>query len=214
MYALVSDFAFLRGLVAGAALAAPIGAVGVMCIRRTLSYGLDRALFVGLGSALADALFGAVAGLGLSAIASFVVAHEIAFALIGGAIVTGVGVITYRAPVRMVDTEPVAGDRRKDVARAFLLSIVNPATLLGAIGIFAVLGAIDPAARPLAAGSLVVGVFAGSMLWWLTLGTMARVFREKFMLHALPHMNQIEGAVIGLFGIVAVTLTVVRIISA
>lgn len=211
MNSFISQYAFLRGLMAGLALAAPIGAVGVMCIRRTLSYGMGRALMVGLGSAIADALFGAVAGLGLRAVSVFVVAHEATFALIGGLIVIGVGIVTFRAPVSMGATEPAAGDRRKDVARAFLLSIVNPATLLGAIGIFAVFGPVDPAARPLAAGSLVLGVFAGSMLWWLILSTLARVFRERFMLRALPHMNQIEGAIIGALGLGAAVLAGLRI---
>ena len=210
MDALVSQYAFVRGMIAGMALAAPIGAVGVMCIRRTISFGLGRALMVGLGSAIADAIFGAVAGLGLRAVSGFVVAHEASFAMAGGIIVMIVGLVTFQATVKMAEADSMAGDRRKDVARAFVLSIVNPATMLGAVGVFAVFGAIDPAARPLAAVSLVAGVFAGSMLWWLALGTMARVFRERFMLRALPHMNQIEGAIIGLLGAGAAVLAAVR----
>jgi threonine/homoserine/homoserine lactone efflux protein len=195
------ELAFLKGLIAGFAMAAPIGAVGIMCIRRAISFGLGRALIAGLGSALADAIFGAAAGLGLTVISAFVVAHEAAIGLVGGVIVLGVGVATYLAPVRTEAESWAPGDRRKDVARAFSMSIANPATMLGALGIFAAFGPIDPARAPGDAAVLVLGVFLGSMLWWLVLAGTARALKDRFVTGALPRLNRIEGVIIGACGV-------------
>ena len=93
------DFAFVRGLAAGFALAAPIGPVAMLCIRRALVLGRLQGFIAGLGAAFADMMFGAIAGLGLTVVSTFILAHEIAFGLIGGIIVLIVGLVTYRAPV-------------------------------------------------------------------------------------------------------------------
>ncbi|MDX2222832.1 MAG: LysE family transporter [Rhodospirillaceae bacterium] len=202
------DLALLKGLIAGFAMAAPIGAVGIMCIRRAITFGVGRALVPGLGSALADAIFGAAAGLGLTVISAFVVAYEAAIGLVGGLIVLGVGVATYLAPVRTDVETRAPGDRRKDIARAFSMSIANPATMLGALGIFAAFGPIDPAEAPGDAAALVGGVFAGSMLWWLVLATTARALKDRFVTGALPRLNRIEGLIIGACGAAILAVSV------
>jgi threonine/homoserine/homoserine lactone efflux protein len=203
----------LKGVAAGVMLAAPIGAVAVMCIRCAVSDHPWHTMMVGLGSAVVDALFGAIAALGISAIGSFVVEHEIGLALLGGGIVTAAGVLTYRAPIGSVAaTSEAAGAWY--FGRAFVLSIVNPATFLGALGIFAVLGGVDPRAAPAAAAALVASVFAGSLGWWLFLSLIARRFREAFLSKALPHLNHVEGIAIAAFGIGAVVLAAGRLVAA
>lgn len=195
---------FVRGLLAGLLMAAPVGAVGAMCIRRALSGHLIRALMVGFGSAVADTLFGAMAGLGIGMIGSFIVAHEVGLTLLGGLIVTATGIFTFRAPVDTATAEEDTEAAIRDGVRAFVLSIVNPATFLGAIGIFALLGGVDVTTAPAAALSLVVGVFAGSMGWWMILSGSVRLLRERFISAALPELNHIEGVVIAVFGVGAV----------
>ena len=74
----ITDIAFVRGIVAGFALAAPLGPVAVLCIRRALARGRLECVLAGLGAAMADTIFGAVAGLGITFISSFVLRHEAA----------------------------------------------------------------------------------------------------------------------------------------
>ena len=199
----IADFAFARGLLAGVLMAAPVGAVGIMCIRRALADGLPRALMVGLGSAVADAIFGAVAGLGIGVISNFIVAFESQLTLAGGVVVALSGVLIYRAPVDSDVTQVQVGAAIRDAVRAFVLSIVNPATLIGAFGIFAVFGRIENGAQPSTAATLILGVFVGSMAWWIVLATVVRAMRERFVLGALPRLNRIEGFLITAFGLAA-----------
>lgn len=145
MFDSVTEIPFLRGLIMGVLMAAPIGAVGVMCVKRALSGAWFRAAAVGLGSATVDTLFGAVAGFGLTIIASFLIAYQTPLGVIGGVIVIGLGAATYRAPVSTTAITGLDSNRiSQDFAKAFTLSIANPATFLGAVGLFTALGPADP----------------------------------------------------------------------
>lgn len=191
---------FLRGLIVGLLMAAPIGAVGVMCIKRSLSDGWLRAMAVGMGSAVVDAGFGTVAGLGLTFVSTFVTDHQVAIGVVGSVIVMGIGVATYLSPVKAETVKVESGLKRRDFATAFMLSVSNPATLLGAVGLFAALGQVDPKTAPQSAMVLIGGVFAGSMAWWVFLTAAAGFFRQWFVPETLARMNKIEGAVIAVLG--------------
>lgn len=209
----IPEIPFLRGLLMGVLMAAPIGAVGVMCVKRALSGAWLRAAAVGLGSATVDALFGAVAGLGLTIIATFLMTYQTPIGVIGGVIIIGLGVLTYRAPVRSSTDVLEAGRLWRDFAAAFTLSIANPATFLGAVGLFAALGPADPDVTRQAAVVLVAGVFCGSIVWWLFLSSVARMFRGRIGPEMLTRFNRIEGAIISVLGAVVVLVAVVRAVN-
>jgi threonine/homoserine/homoserine lactone efflux protein len=64
---------FLSAVGLGFSVAAPVGPIGVLCIRRTLADGRTVGLACGLGAATADAFYGLVAGLGLTAVSTALV---------------------------------------------------------------------------------------------------------------------------------------------
>src|SRR5262245_38044095 len=97
------DYAFVRGLMAGFALAAPVGPVAMLCVRRALTVGRVQAFVAGLGAAAADMIFGAVAGLGITIVNAFVEDHKTAIGLIGGITVLVIGLATYRTPIPATD---------------------------------------------------------------------------------------------------------------
>src|SRR5579864_5010661 len=97
----ILQIAFVRGIIAGFALAAPMGPVAMLCVRRAITRGRVQAFITGLGAALADMLFGAAAGLGITVINAFVTNYETAIGLIGGIIVLVIGLATYRAPITL-----------------------------------------------------------------------------------------------------------------
>ncbi|MBL8644326.1 MAG: LysE family transporter [Rhodospirillaceae bacterium] len=212
MFDAIIEDPILRGLIVGVLMAMPIGAVGVMCIKRALSDGWRRALAVGLGSACVDAIFGAVAGLGLTYIATFVVDHQSIIGLLGGAIVIIIGIVTYFSPIKTEEAKPVVGAKRRDFAAGFMMSIANPATLLGAVGLFAAFGQVDPVTAPQSAAALIGAVFAGSLLWWMFLASMARMFRSRFVPERLSRLNKVEGAVICVFGVVLVVVGLGKVV--
>jgi threonine/homoserine/homoserine lactone efflux protein len=181
--------------------------VAILCIRRALARGRIECIIAGFGAALADTIFGAVAGLGITFISSFVVAHEIVIGLLGGMIVLAVGIATYRTPVCHVTGTAQVQSLRRDVATAFTMAITNPATMLGAAGIFATFGPVDIGTEPIKAFWLVFGVFTGSMAWWIILSMAVGTLKQRFVDGGLLMLNRVSGAVITLSG-VAVMVTV------
>ena len=157
--------AFLQGLAIGFSIAAPVGPIGLLCIRCTLTHGRLNGFLCGLGAATADAVYGVIAALGLSAITSFLLGTQTWLQLAGGLFLVWLGIRTMRAP-------PAAAPRSTDTAAAsalaagyfstLALTLTNPMTILSFIGIFAGLGAGATTGGLWPAGSLVLGVFLGS----------------------------------------------------
>jgi threonine/homoserine/homoserine lactone efflux protein len=191
---------FLRGLMIGFALAAPVGPVGVLCIKRALADGRHAAFIAGMGAALADTFFGAVAGLGLTVISSFLLTHQIAIRLFGGGFLILLGCRTMFGP-KILTMECAAGPGPiKDFFSTFLITLSNPATIAGALGVFAALGAME-LDHPAAATVLITGVFVGSTVWWLILSAAAGAVRSRFSALLLCRLNRGSGLVLALTGV-------------
>ena len=196
----MESYLFLRGLAIGFALAAPVGPVGILCIRRALADGRYAAFVAGLGAAFADTFYGAVAGLGLTIISSFLVEHALALRLVGGGFMTVLGGITFRTPAR-IEPQPLSGPGLlRDFISTFLITLSNPATILASMGVFAAIGALSNESTA-ASGVLIFGVFCGSTLWWLVLSGIAGALRERFSPQRLARLNQISGGLLLIFGI-------------
>ncbi|MGA7730084.1 MAG: LysE family transporter [Chloroflexia bacterium] len=196
---------FLRGLLIGFSIAAPVGPIGVLCIRRTLADGRAYGFISGLGAATADAFYGFVAGFGLTFISSFLVSQGLWLRLIGGLFLLYLGVRTF---ISMPPTTPTANDKgRLGLASAYLstlaLTLTNPATILSFAVVFAGLGLASGSGDYLAAILLVIGVFIGSALWWLLLSGGISLVRDRFTLRALSWVNRSSGILITAFGIIA-----------
>ncbi|MEZ4767969.1 MAG: LysE family translocator [Caldilineales bacterium] len=197
---------FVRGVAIGLAIAAPVGPIGVLCIRRTLAEGRLAGLVTGLGAATADTVYGAVAAFGLTAISAFLVSQQDMLRLIGGAFLLYLGVRTFLA--RPVEQAAVAGDRSSrtlagDYGTTFLLTITNPLTILSFAAVFAGLGLGSGYDDLGSALLLVAGVFSGSALWWLLLSGAVSLLRRRITVNALRWVNRVSGLIIVLFGIAA-----------
>jgi threonine/homoserine/homoserine lactone efflux protein len=198
------DFIFLlRGLIVGFSIAAPVGPIGVLCIRRTLSDGRASGLASGLGAATADGLYGCIAGFGLSLLSNFLISQQIWLHLLGGMFLIYLGTKTLL-------TKPAtqaASTAGKGMVGAYLstlfLTLTNPMTILSFAAIFAGLGLASGRGDDGTAIWLVLGVFLGSALWWLTLTSVVGAFRERFDAHRMRWVNRISGAVILGFGLLA-----------
>jgi threonine/homoserine/homoserine lactone efflux protein len=188
-----------RGLAIGFALAAPVGPVGILCIRRALADGRYAAFVAGLGAALADTVFGAVIGLGLTMISGFLLHHEFSIRLLGGMFLIGLGLRAFLDQKCPGDEPRCKRGMVKDFISTFFLTLSNPATILGALGVFAAFGAID-LNDPAAASVLIFGVFLGSTLWWLILSAAAGAVRSRFSPERLRTLNRGSGVVLAITG--------------
>jgi threonine/homoserine/homoserine lactone efflux protein len=192
----------LKGLIIGFAMAVPIGPIGVMCIRKTLAEGHSRGLIIGLGAATADALYGGIAAFGLTFVSDAIASQHVWLRLIGGGLLLFLGIRTFRArrkdPVVPFDNKGLLGS----YISSFLLALTNPVTIFAFVAVFAAFG-LGHKLSFLSAGILVVGVFAGSCLWFLTIGYIATLFRKKLDAGGLRWVNRISGVLIILSGIAA-----------
>jgi threonine/homoserine/homoserine lactone efflux protein len=195
----------LRGLAAGLIIAAPVGPVNVLCIRRTLEKGWKSGIVSGLGAALADTLYGAVAGFSISLVIQFVVREEFWIRLIGGILLMGIGAAYYcKAPVSLEEGKD--GSANSDLVSALLLTVTNPTTVLSFLAVLATLGLGRH--RPLWQTSfLVAGIFCGSMAWWTILASGVNLLRGKVTDSGMRWMNRVAGIAIGAFGLVNVVLS-------
>ena len=203
-----SFFFFLRGLLIGFAIAAPVGPIGVLCIRRTLTNGRVVGLLSGLGAATADASYGAVAAFGLTAVSGFLIGQRGWIQGIGAAFLLYLGIRTLLSQPK----DAAATATTRSLAGAYtsvvLLTLTNPATILSFVAIFAGLGLANTASATGSAALMVLGVFFGSALWWLLLSTGVSLVRERFTPRAMRWVNIFSGCVLIGFAVVAVATIV------
>ena len=167
---------FLKGVLVGFAMAVPIGPIGVMCIRKTLTEGHTRGLIIGLGAATADFLYGCVAAFGLTFVSSALDSQLVWIRLVGGALLLFLGVRTFRAK----PAEPKYRIRSSGMLTSYFyivfLTLTNPLTIFAFIAVFAALG-LGASVINFSGTALVLGVFTGSFLWFLSLSSIVTLFR-------------------------------------
>jgi threonine/homoserine/homoserine lactone efflux protein len=193
----------VRGFLIGFSVAAVVGPIGVLCIQRTARKGFLYGLVTGLGAATADAMYGAIAGFGLTMLATFLVSQQGWIHIIGGLFLVYLGIKT-------VFTRPAerAASARADnflgaYASTLLLTLTNPQTILSFAAIYAGIGVGGGKNGALSATLVVSGVFLGSTLWWCLLTAGISLLRGKLTYRWFLWINRIAGSVIILFGLLA-----------
>jgi len=193
----------LQGIAVGFAMAIPIGPIGIMCISKTLTESRLRGIIIGLGAATADLLYSCIAAFGLTFIADTLNGQRVWIRLIGGALLLLLGIKTYRAkPVSSkikIKTDGLLGL----YFYVLFLTLTNPLTIFVFIAVFSELGLANNLGL-FNATLLVSGVFTGSFLWFLALGSGATLFRTKLNFNGLKWVNRIAGVFIVVSGMAAV----------
>ena len=191
---------FLRAFIIGISIAAPVGPIGVLCIRRTLANGKLAGFLSGMGAASADMVYGAIAAFGISAITNALVGNVFWLRLIGGGFLLYLGIKTFlekpadeAAPVKQSSLFGM-------YVSTFFLTITNPMTILSFAAIFAGTMLGQHTSSPLI---MVAGVFAGSAAWWLTLSLGIGLFRNRVTQVHMAWINRISGIIITAFGVYA-----------
>jgi threonine/homoserine/homoserine lactone efflux protein len=195
-----------KGVLAGLAISAPVGPVNVLCISRTLSKGRMAGVISGLGAAMADTVYGAVAGFSISFVIQFLIREEFWIRLCGGSLLIAIGILYYFKKPQSLGGDDKSSSPHSEFVSAFFLNLTNPTTVLSFLALLAALGMGHHRARWLTL-LLIAGIFAGAMLWWIILAAATSRFRDRFDDKAMRWMNRIAGLAIGGFGIVTVILS-------
>ena len=189
-----------KGIIIGFSIAAPVGPIGVLCIRRSLAEGQRIGLVTGLGAATADALYGCIAGFGLTAISNFLVGQKFYLGLLGGSFLCYLGVRTFFSNPVKPQGEARAGGLLSAYLSTFLLTLTNPITILSFMAVLAGLG-LGTSTDYLAASSMITGVFAGSALWWLLLSSSVTLLQSRLDSGWMLLVNRLSGVIILGFGL-------------
>jgi threonine/homoserine/homoserine lactone efflux protein len=186
-----------RGLVLGFTIAAPVGPIGLLCIQRTVAFGWWHGFVAGLGAATADASYGAVAALGLSAVSNFLIGQSFWLRLVGGVFLLFLGLRAFL----LSPPQNTAFSGMKNLwgiyVSTLLLTLTNPMTILSFAAFFAGFG-FGAGTPTSSAVLLVVGVFLGSSCWWLLLSSGAGLLRGRLGPRFLVWINRMSGfAIVG-----------------
>lgn len=191
----------------GLVLAAPPGPVGILCVQRTLSEGRVHGLLSGLGAAVGDAIYGAVAAFGISAIQLWIADHQATLRMIGGFVLLILAAKTVfvrarraaQTEVGVIHTESLL----QDFISTFFLTMTNPITMLTFAGLFVILGVTEAGDSVDNAALLVTGVFLGSALWWFALASTANLARPYLNGGYQTLIARISAAILAGFGVYA-----------
>jgi len=197
---------FFKGIGAGFVVAAPVGPVAVLCIRRTLARGLVAGYATGLGATVADTIYGVIAAYGIGFVATFLFENDYWVRLIGGVILCVLALKTFKA--KTVEAEAKASNSMiGDFLSALVVTITNPITVVAFGVVFSSIGVAEAGEHYDWAEALILGVLVGAALWWGSLASIASIFRRWLDHNGLRWLNRISGAVILFCGVAVLVVT-------
>jgi threonine/homoserine/homoserine lactone efflux protein len=194
---------FLKGLIIGFALPIPLGPVGILCIRRTLAYGILYGFLTGLSAAISDILFNIAAAFGITLVFNFVTEHQQVIRLVGGIVLFVLGYRTFRPhSVKKAATKHAIAPALAFFS-TFLITFTNPMALLAYAAVFAGVGIQNLARNQITAVLFIAGIFIGSLSWFSLLTFMCHIFKEKITTRGLTVVDKAAGSLLILFGVAA-----------
>ena len=198
---MMSEFIYLllKGMLIGLTIAAPVGPIGVLCIKRTMEQGKGIGFASGLGAATADGIYGIIAGLGLTVITNFLVGIEWWLQLIGGLFLCYLGIQILRSkPTNQAAAAKNGATIMKAYTSTLFLTITNPMTILSFVAIFSGVGLASMKGSGLV---LACGVFLGSASWWLFLSVCVGWITSRLGKTTFQLFHYISGGIMLIFGL-------------
>jgi len=193
----------LKGIAVGFSIAAPVGAIGFLCIQQTLRGGIPLGLASGLGAATADMMYGILVAFGLTASQFILLSYKTPLTIIGGLFLCYLGIKKFFAAPAIDNSKSLNDGLLRAYVITFFLTLTNPGTILDFMALFTGLNiSVSGYAESL---SFIGGVFVGSALWWFILCFSVGLFRKKVSLKMLKFINYLAGAAIFSFGIYALS---------
>jgi len=202
----------LKGIMIGLLASIPLGPIGVICIQRTINKGRLSGFISGLGAALADTIFAAIAGFSLTLIIAFIEERRLIIEFVGSIIVMLLGIKTfYTNPINQLRRHKKQKNKLiEDFVSVLLLTVTNPFAIFLFVAMFAALNISYEADHLLLSFVPMIGVLIGGSLWWFTLSSLVNMFRTRFRLKQLWYINKIAGTIIFILGILAL-INVIRV---
>lgn len=199
---------FCMAILAGLAIAAPVGPIGIICIKRTLDFGFARGFASGLGAAMADGCYGLIAAVSMTSALAIISPHANLMNICAAILLFKIGIDTFRS-IPTEASEAAVENEKKGLLAAFFstlfLTMLNPMTIMSFIAVFAAVGVKELESAKESTLIIVFGVFLGSLLWWLFLCALVSKVREKLSKNSIGMINRISGLVVICFGFICLS---------
>lgn len=192
---------FIKGIVAGAIIAIPVGPIGILCLRRMIAQGPLTGIASGLGAATADLIYSTIAMAGMTAVSTFLTDHFTFIRVVSSIFLCCIGFMIARTPAHAPRTAKPT-DLLEAYISTFLLTLANPLIIFSFIAMFAIVGINYQHPTPLTALLVTSGVFIGSTIWWIILGGLTALLKPKISPTTLSTVNKISGSCIIAFGLI------------
>jgi len=197
----------IKGIIIGLITGMPLGPIGVLCLKATLTNGALFGLVAGLGSCVADSIYASVAALGLTFISRFFTRYQHDLRIFGGIIllIFGINIILSKKE----NKQEISNSKTlvKSFLSTFVLAIANPATIFSFLFVFASYGSKSIGHGAGARIILILGVFCGSFFWWAILVLASKRFHNRLNTKKIPLINKVLGYIIVCSGIVFIIST-------
>ncbi|MCK9578908.1 MAG: LysE family translocator [Methanoregula sp.] len=201
---------FVQGIIIGLTLAVPVGPISLICIRRAVDGGRLHGIISGIGVSTADSFYAAVAVLGLTVVSAFIIAQQVFFRAVAGLVLIAVGIRVFLSVPAGPGVEDGQESYAKDYLTLFAIAIANPMTIIFFLVILPGFGIVPGVTSLFTSAEFVLGIFSGSVVWWIVLCGSVGSVRSRLNIHNLQLINQISGVLIVLFGIGMLVLLLVH----
>lgn len=194
----------VKGILIGVLMSLPFGAMGLLCIQRTINNGRISGFLSGMGVAAGDTIYAIIAGFGASFVVHFIEERQFVFQILGSSVIILLGINIFLSnPIKKFRIRRSEEKKYKwHFFSSFLLTLTNPFILFAFVAVFTTLNLFDRDSF-MPALTIILGIFAGASTSWFILSSVVNHFRSKFRLRRIYWLNKIAGFVIFIFGFVA-----------
>lgn len=203
-------YTFIKGIIIGVFVSAPVGPIGVLCLQRTLNRGKAHGFATGCGAMLSDMIYAMIAGFSMSMVIGFIEDHKLMLEIIGSLVVFFFGLHTYRDnPVaKLRNMTSSKGSIVQDFLSSFGLTITNPLVVFLFIGVFSRFSILTSDTDTIHNVLSITSILIGALAWWLLIVNVADIFRSRFNLRGLVILNKLTGSILMLLSACTLIYTV------
>lgn len=192
-----------EGALIGFLIAMPVGPIGMMCIRNSLSLGMRYGFMTGMGAAFADAIYGGIAGCGVATLTTFLISYKLLLQIVGGLFLCYLGIKSLRSKEAALHQNTQNSSLLRVFTATLFLTLTNPMTIMSFAGVYTGLGIGFGNGGLVDTLMLTFGVLLGSATWWLMLSSAASLFKNRFDPKRSHWLNRVSGTIFVGFGLTA-----------
>ena len=203
----------IKGFVVGICASAPVGPIAILVIQKTLSKGRYAGFVSGLGASVVDTIYAIIAIFALAFAQRIIERHENIILLVGGLILTLIGVsMALSNPFRKkVKDNTGSSFSSKDFLQAIAMGVSNPMAIFVIFALFAFFG-IELEPHDFRVAPILLALSAGSALYWFFFSWIFSRMRRNFKLGTILWINRITGIIVTIIGIALLTEGVMEVI--